>query len=523
MRYPRRRPAAIFSGLACALLLSACSADTEDATQITPSEATLHAVLDWESGDNSAHWLELRKRPTGGWFRAPVHDPGVQGQSGAIEIAERVQGLTPATRYQFRLCGYMTAPKAAGSPSNPICFDSTGDAGASYDTFTASNTPPRLRQVDGGTGYYGQFSRPLPTSPGYFPIAGWLRKAESQSHFDRYAEFGMNTLVGVEAPEVTDEPLIRQAGMRAFIQADERTRFDDLGSETAGWLLADEIDMTEGPSACNGSVNNIIAGLPQDGRALYNNYGKGVLLWETNAQASCFVNKQDVTSTDLYWHTDPNQTTMVAPPFLPEFDPDPDEEWISGSTVKRSANYGYQVDRVRQLDAMDGERQPIWNFVELGWPWSEPASNADRIQPAEVRAAVWHSIIAGARGIIYFDHNFNGPCGGSTILGQCYADTRAMAQSVNAQIRRLAPVLNAPFDDSYATASPSVRIMSKHLGGVHYVFAASRQNAASTPRFTVRTGTVARVVGERRSIPITNGRFTDTFANGNAVHIYRIG
>ena len=78
--------------------------------------------------------------------------------------------------------------------------------------------------------------------------------------------------------------------MRAFIQADERTRFDDLGSETAGWLLADEIDMTQGPAACNGSLNSIIAALPQDGRALYNNYGKGVLLgWETNAQASCFV------------------------------------------------------------------------------------------------------------------------------------------------------------------------------------------------------------------------------------------
>ena len=34
---------------------------------------------------------------------------------------------------------------------------------------------------------------------------------------------------------------------------------------------------------------------------------------------------------------------------------------------------------------------------------------------------------------------------------------------------------------------------------------------------------MATVVGEGRSIPITNGRFTDTFADGNAVHIYRIG
>ena len=32
---------------------------------------------------------------------------------------------------------------------------------------------PRLQQIDGGLGYYGQFSNPLPTSASYFPIAVW--------------------------------------------------------------------------------------------------------------------------------------------------------------------------------------------------------------------------------------------------------------------------------------------------------------------------------------------------------------
>ena len=521
MRYPPRRVRVILPGVACALLLSACLADTDDATQITPTGATLHAVVDWEAGDDLSYWFELRERPIGDWFRAPVHDPGVQGTSGdGIPVTERVVGLKPATGYQFRLCGYMTAPLRAGSSSDPICFDNTGEAhGTNYNAFTTLDAPPvNLRPVDGGTDYYARFTNPLPTSADYFPIAGWVRKTEFQSHFDEYAEFGMNTFVGVEAPEFTNEALIRQAGMHAFIQADERTRFDDLGSETAGWLLADEIDMTQGPAACNGSLDSIIDALPQDGRALYNNYGKGVLLWEADAEASCFVNKQDVTSTDLYWFTDPNQGNMFGTPWLPE-----GERQMNESEVRRASNYGYQVDRVRQLDAMDGARQPVWNFVELGWPWGEPATNADRIQPAEVRAAVWHSIIAGARGIIYFDHNFNGPCGGSTILGQCYADTRAVASQTNAQIQQLAPVLNAPFDDAYASASASVRAMTKFYNGAHYIFAGSRENVASTATFSVASGQTATVVGEGRSIAITNGRFTDSFANGNAVHIYRIG
>ena len=100
-------------------------------------------------------------------------------------------------------------------------------------------------------------------------------------------------------------------------------------------------------------------------------------------------------------------------------------------------------------DAVPGwagrQRQPIWNFVETGHPFSDSQNGARSIAPAEVRSAVWHSLIAGARGIIYFQHSFGGPCSGDnhTIRTNCEG-TRPIVTSVNAQIKSIAPALNGP-------------------------------------------------------------------------------
>ena len=36
------------------------------------------------------------------------------------------------------------------------------------------------------------------------------------------------------------------------------------------------------------------------------------------------------------------------------------------------------------------------------------------------------------------------------------------------------------------------------------------------------SGTTATVVGENRTLPVTGNSFSDGFADGNAVHIYKI-
>ena len=99
---------------------------------------------------------------------------------------------------------------------------------------------------------------------------------------------------------------------------------------------------------------------------------------------------------------------------------------------------------------------------------------------------------------------------------------RAAVTSIDAQIRTLAPVLNAPFADGYVSPSAGVRAMAKRgPDGAWYVFAASTAGA-TTANFTVAAGSTVEVMFEGRSLPVTSGQFSDTFADGNTVHIYRI-
>jgi len=402
---------------------------------------------------------------------------------------------------------------------------------------TKQGAPPTpgtvtLQQVDGGPGYYGQFANPLPDDPNWFPIGAWMRpgfngtNTSGQRYFDLYKDFGMNVHVGVECPECTDEAALRAAGFRTIIQQSERTRFNDLGSEVAGWFLIDEVDMCCGPPGFAGGngydmLDSAIGRLPNDGRFKYNNYGKGVLLWESDADAARFINGrnggntfQQIVATDLYWFTDPNER--------------------SSSRYGFASSYGDDVRKVRRLDALDGKRMPVWHVIELGWPFTEGASaGGRRILPAEMRAATWHALIAGARGINYFDHNFGPGTPGFTILGEGYDDTRAMAKAVNAQIKALAPVLNSPFVTSGHSATDTmngdVRYMVKWSGGKFYLFAgADRGGGNATFSIPcVGNATAVRLAasnlpGEAASIPVTGGSFTDSFADKNSVHIYRI-
>jgi hypothetical protein len=385
----------------------------------------------------------------------------------------------------------------------------------------ASSDVVQLRNVDGGLEYYSRFSNSLPSDPNYFPLGVWFESVvDRNAHLDKDA--GLNLYVVLTAD--SNLSLVQRNGMRAILQQGEwRTNQAAINSPAvAGWELFDEIDMQQGPGKGYATLKSILAQLPNDGRMRYNNLGKGVMFWETDAQAERFVNGfQYVVSADIYWFTDPNVSgSSEGGKLLNGGRP------LTPTQTRRAANYGYTVDRMRALDAMDGQRKPIWNFVEVGWPFTETAAQGARaIQPAEVKAAVWHSIIAGARGIIYFNHSFGGPNQSQHCLREpAYAAVRASIKSTNQLVTQLAPVLNAQFADGFVSAGPSVRTMAKSHDNKYYVFAGSKENAASTPTFSlsgVDSGT-ATVIGEDRAIPISNGRFLDSFSDGNAIHIYRI-
>jgi Fibronectin type III domain len=423
-------------------------------------------------------------------------------------------GLTCGTSYNFAVVAY----DAAGNRSSQAQATATTAACPSPPPPPPPPPPsgtPTLEQVDGGPNYYAQFGNPLSSASTFFPISTWGSYAHFAPELAKDKAVGINGYVWV-ASDAADMTRIRDAGMWAI---QDYALQGTVGSETKGWMLGDEVDMQQGASACPSVMNQRKASLTNPGGRFYFSwYGKGVIFWLTDAQAACFVNYDNVNGADIYWFTDPDACTSLAqgPAFYGLSRP------LTQAECRRARNYGDKVSDLRRLDAMDGVRHPIWDVIEVGCPFTQLAC----ITPAQARAAVWHSLIAGARGIEYFQHSFSGPCQGHHVLrdNACYQPMIDTITSVNAQIKSIAPALNGPKLTSGFTANPSVRAVAKWDGSNFYVIAGSAENAASVGNFAIPCvgNATATVVGENRTLPVTAGSFSDSFADGNAIHIYRI-
>jgi len=97
-------------------------------------------------------------------------------------------------------------------------------------------------------------------------------------------------------------------------------------------------------------------------------------------------------------------------------------------------------------------------------------------------------------------------------------------KAVNAQIKSLAPVLNANTVEGLVSTPAQVRTIAKYQGGKFYVLAGNETNQARAATFDVPCvgDATVTVLDEGRTIPLIGGRFSDSFADGNAVHVYRI-
>jgi hypothetical protein len=374
-----------------------------------------------------------------------------------------------------------------------------------------------LQEVDGGPHWYGRFSNPLPTDPGFFPIGVWFESVLSQADIDKDKGAGLNTYVVLTGN--SNLPLIAANGMKVIAQHGEwKARGGAPGAQAiAGWELRDEVDMQLGPVQGFDELQRILAGLPADGRLRYNNYGKGVMFWQSDAEAARFVNAQDLVSADTYWFTDNNICSQWEGGALLTDSTRP----LTAAECHRAWNYGATVRRMRELVSPPGSK-PVWAFVEVGHPFTE--ATWPTIQPAEVQAAVWHSLIAGARGVIYFNHSFGGPNQTQHALRDpAYAAIRSAVTAVNRRIAALAPVLNAPTVTSGWSQGAGTTAMVKWANGHFYLFAGSAGSAVTGTFALPCVGEAsATALDEGRTIPVRGGSFADSFSDGNAVHIYRI-
>lgn len=387
---------------------------------------------------------------------------------------------------------------------------------------------PRV-EWEGGPNYWKQFAKPDAAGwddPSFFMIGIMPCPFDAQEQIAWDKDHGINTYVGGLHQWTTWKML----GTNNMYYVGEHVNSIYDGQMPAdypnlvGYLLDDETDgryqPAEGFAFLQGKVDQLRA--RNDGRFLNNNYTQlcNLTSWPYGPQ---YVNKyQDAVCMDMYWYTIPDAS----------FSHGTAGEYVCGPITKpRSASaYGAMVRGLRIQDAKDSKRQPVWFYIELlsGSPGEQFVRD---IAPNELKGAAMSAIIAEARGLVWFNNVASESKAVGNVLRSAQYDTNfrgktqvAAMKVVNQQIKRLAPVLNT---QSYVWSfGTGLDTMLKTHAGYAYVFAMCSNNSTPGSRtFTLPTGvrgTSVEVVDENRTLAVSAGKFTDTFAAEYSYHIYKV-
>lgn len=432
----------------------------------------------------------------------------------------------------------------------------------------AARTAPgiRLEPIDGGAGYFARKSSRSAWMDKHILLGAWLEQPESAGEVADDERMGNDiywNLAATPGPYRVNYNIIRAGGMHASApDTDGQT-----GDETVSRDGHDESDMTLGPgwgrvsastgncassgAPCGYTVDSALYKLVDHRYAVHQGYGKGVLFWETPRQAAEFLNFSDILSADSYWLTDndlkvASQGGCALLPQSPTACGGGGGSGLTDAQAHLPANYAYDVTELERLQALNGSSKPVVVDVETGCPFSGGSSKGNCATPAQTVAAAWHALIAGARGIIWFQHNFSGRCvdfktfvDGSNPSSPMYGCQQtphvtlhgmvAAISAFNHEVTRLSGVLLSATITGFVRTADDVSTLAKARGGSCYVFAGSGRPATPpAPNQVVRFSLAARytgpvrVVGEGRTLHATRGQFTDTFSDADAVHIYRI-
>lgn len=365
-------------------------------------------------------------------------------------------------------------------------------------------------------------SKSLLRNPNVFPIAVWLQQPGKAAE---YKEIGVNLYVGLwkgpsedqlAALERADMPVICEQNAFALQNLDRRI--------IAGWMDRDEPDNAQelpggkgyGPPFSPSDVRKRYDAMRKadPSRPLLLNLGQGVA-WDgwygrgvrTNKPEDypLYLQACDIASFDIYPVTHKNPAVRGRLEFV-----------------------GRGVERLRDWTM---GRKPVWACIEcthIDNPNVKPT-------PDQIKSMVWMAIVHGAKGLIYFCHEFKPGFIEAGLLAD--KETAEAVGRINARIRELAPVLNSPTLDGIVTVDtrnsqtsnsetgPQVDTMVKRAGEALHVFAINMRNTESTCTFTLKhapaaTTTVSDEEAPRR-LPLTNGTWTDTF-RPYEMHHYRI-
>jgi hypothetical protein len=356
-----------------------------------------------------------------------------------------------------------------------------------------------------------------PTSPlndpNFFPLAVWLQNPNNAA---KYKAAGINTYVALwRGP--TDEQLatLKSHGLYAICSQNAAGLAHKDDPTIIAWMHNDEPDNAQrirgekgyGPPILPSKIiedykkrkeadpsRPVLLNLGQ-GIAWDNYIGRGVRRNHPEDYPE-YVQGCDIASFDIY----------------PACHDHPD---IAGKLW-------YVPDGVTRLKKWAGSERRVWNCIEC-----THISNPDaKATPHQVKAEVWMSLIRGSQGIIYFVHQFKP----TFIEAGLLADPEMLVgvTAINKQIRELASVLNSSTVTDAVTVESSlpevpIEALVKRHNSHLYIFTAAMRPGTTTATFNITEPPGARleVLGENRTLPIYDGKFTDTFQPWD-VHLYRI-
>lgn len=382
---------------------------------------------------------------------------------------------------------------------------------------------------EGGPAYYNQFSVTKAagwSDPSFFPIGIWYNGFSNDAEAQYDKSYGINSYAGMD--EATPYSLFADNN-QFWLGGKLNSTFPADGKQWAGDFLDDEVDGRFPAAEGLALIKSLVDGYGDDGRFKYANFTQiviGAYGEPNNTNSAAYINSYEgPTSVDMYYYTVPNCNISFDYISVPS---DPGH-------CRTASSYGKTIDAMRARDAADGKLKPMWQFVENlnGGPGEGPYYAY--ISPGQLKGAVMNSIVHEARGIMYFNQSFSGTCQGGGILRQsqyggdnfCAKPQMEAMKQVNLLIKDLAPVINT---QSYQwDFGANLDTMLKTYNDSAYIFSMISGDASSQPgnrTFSLppdlANARSIEVVNEGRSIPVTNGQFTDNFAAEYTYHIYKV-
>ena len=367
----------------------------------------------------------------------------------------------------------------------------------------AKNPPSRIFNANG-----------LPSDETFFPIAVWL---QAPLNAPRYQAAGINLYVGLwDGPTAEQLSQLQKADMPVICEQTPVALASLDNPIIAGWMHGDEPDNAQSLGDGKGygppiAPDKIVRGYERirstdPSRPVMLNLGQGVA-WEQwfgrgprsnhPEDYAEYVKGCDIVSFDIYpvVHASPEVRGKL--------------EFVARG-VERLAGW------------TRGEK-PVWSCIEC----THIGDPSARATPQQVRAEVWMALCRGARGLIYFVHQFKPAFREAALLDD--PEMLAAVTEINRQIRELAPMLNSPTIASHLTAQSTnaaapIATLLKRRNNEVYLFAVNLANAPTRATFALhemKTGTEAEVLGESRRLAVQRETFTDEFAP-YAVHLYRL-